>query len=171
MYASYPGLPFEFLVQRLAEAGIIAFKDKSIILPESETLFSEQEALVWESVESYLSSCLPNVPAIVDIAEATGQAQAKVSGVVKTAARHRRVFMMAANRPVLASQALAFAGTALELATTNGLSVADFRKSCGIGRNLAVEVLEYFDKIGFTLRKDGGRVILDRDRVNKLIDK
>jgi len=33
-----------------------------------------------------------------------------------------------------------------------GFGVADFRDSSGIGRNLCIEILEYFDRIGVTQR-------------------
>ncbi len=33
-----------------------------------------------------------------------------------------------------------------------GFGVADFRDSCGIGRNLCIEILEYFDRTGVTQR-------------------
>ena len=35
---------------------------------------------------------------------------------------------------------------------TQGFGVADFRDSCGIGRNLCIEILEYFDRTGVTQR-------------------
>ena len=35
-----------------------------------------------------------------------------------------------------------------------------FRDATGIGRNLAIEVLEYFDRVGFTRRSHEGRRIL-----------
>jgi selenocysteine-specific elongation factor len=35
-----------------------------------------------------------------------------------------------------------------------GFSVIQFRDASKIGRNLCIEILEYFDKVGFT-RRDG----------------
>ena len=40
------------------------------------------------------------------------------------------------------------------------LSVRAFRDATGIGRNIAIEVLEYFDSRGFTQRRGNERVIL-----------
>ena len=40
------------------------------------------------------------------------------------------------------------------------MSVVAFRDAAEIGRNLAVQVLEYFDKRGLTARKDNARRLL-----------
>ncbi len=40
------------------------------------------------------------------------------------------------------------------------LTPAEFRDGSGIGRNLAIEVLEYFDKARFTRRSASGRTVL-----------
>ena len=40
------------------------------------------------------------------------------------------------------------------IAADGSVGVSPFRKEAGIGRNLAVEVLEYFDRVGLS-RRDG----------------
>ena len=165
---AYPGLPFGFILQRLIDADIVALRDRVVVLKESVEVMSNEEKETWDPVKAYLERCLPNVPAMVDIVSETGQGQQAVSNIIKLAAREKWVFMIAHNRPALAAQLQVYARSALELSEKAPFSVADFRKAAEIGRNLAVEVLEYFDKIGFTLRKDAGRVVLDRERINKL---
>ena len=57
------------------------------------------------------------------------------------------------------------AGTARVLASESddGLfAVAEFRDRAGIGRNLAVEVLEYFDVAGYTERVGDVRRVVGR---------
>ena len=50
--------------------------------------------------------------------------------------------------------------SAYYLARAGGtLTAAAFRDRSGIGRNLAIEVLEYFDRIKFTRRVGDARVI------------
>ncbi len=46
-----------------------------------------------------------------------------------------------------------------------GFSVIQFRDASGIGRNLCIEILEYFDRIGFT-RRDGNTRFLRTDKEN-----
>jgi len=48
-----------------------------------------------------------------------------------------------------------------DMVESNGsMTVKDFRDRTGIGRNVAIEVLEYFDGKGFTRRQGNERVIL-----------
>jgi selenocysteine-specific elongation factor len=53
------------------------------------------------------------------------------------------------------------ANAALELGQGGGFTVIEYRDHVGCGRNIAIEVLEYFDSIRFTQRRDQLRVILD----------
>ena len=49
----------------------------------------------------------------------------------------------------------------LSLEVENGeLTLASFRNVSGIGRNLSIEVLEFFDKVGFTKRLGERRFII-----------
>ena len=52
-----------------------------------------------------------------------------------------------------------FAETSESLASDRNFSVADFKEKLGIGRNLAVEILEFFDSINFTQRQGNERTI------------
>jgi len=38
-------------------------------------------------------------------------------------------------------------------------TIADYRDQAGIGRNLAIEVLEYFDRLGLTRREGDARAV------------
>ena len=49
-------------------------------------------------------------------------------------------------------------------------SVVDVKKHIGIGRNLTVELLEYFDVIRFTLRKGNYRTVIDHALPAKLLN-
>ena len=46
-----------------------------------------------------------------------------------------------------------------EKSQDNMFSTADFRDATGVGRNVTIQVLEYFDRIGFTQRIGEGRKI------------
>ena len=57
-----------------------------------------------------------------------------------------------------------FAQAALDLTEDKPtLAVADIRDRLACGRNVLIEVLEYFDSIGFTRRTGNSRLILDRE--------
>jgi regulator of sigma D len=52
----------------------------------------------------------------------------------------------------------------------NDITVKALKTHWGTGRNITVEILEYFDRIRFTQRKDNVRVILDKALPAKLYD-
>jgi selenocysteine-specific elongation factor len=43
---------------------------------------------------------------------------------------------------------------------TKAFTVREFRDHTGIGRNVAIDVLEYFDGKGFTRRQENQRIVL-----------
>ena len=51
----------------------------------------------------------------------------------------------------------------IELGTETGFSVADFRDVTKIGRNVAIEILEYFDNKGFTRRDGNSRKVFGKN--------
>ena len=48
---------------------------------------------------------------------------------------------------------------AVEMGKAGNISAAAFRDRAGIGRNLTIEVLEYFDRIKFTRRVGDAHII------------
>ena len=64
-----------------------------------------------------------------------------------------------ATRYALTTTLLDFAATSVSLASERNFSVADFKEKLGIGRKLAVEILEFFDSINFTQRQGNERTI------------
>ena len=61
------------------------------------------------------------------------------------------------------SQLSEIAKKVIELGTETGFSVADFRDVTKIGRNVAIEILEYFDNKGFTRRDGNSRKVFGKN--------
>ena len=47
------------------------------------------------------------------------------------------------------------------------LTLAEFRDAIGVGRGLALQVLEHFDRTGLTRRQGEGRVAISAERMAK----
>jgi selenocysteine-specific elongation factor len=75
------------------------------------------------------------------------------------AERQGLVIRVSRNRFFLPSFLRDLQGMAADLAHKEGLTAATFRDRAGIGRNLTIEVLEYFDRIKFTRRVGDAHVI------------
>ena len=72
------------------------------------------------------------------------------------------VVSVAANRYFLTEtmHAYAKATVAANFSSDGMMKIAEFRSFTGLSRNQAIEVLEYFDRIGFTRRAGNARVVL-----------
>jgi selenocysteine-specific elongation factor len=68
---------------------------------------------------------------------------------------------VANHRYYLPEQLRLVAAIVLRMAAQEPLTVRAFRDETGIGRNVAIEVLEYFDSKGFTRRQGNDRIILN----------
>ena len=74
-----------------------------------------------------------------------------------------RVRQVAKNRFFLPEAVVSLAEIAAALGKANGergFSAAEFRDRTNIGRNLAIEILEFFDKSGLTWRSGDTRKVL-----------
>ena len=144
-------------------------KDRVAPYKQEQVLSNEQQQL-WTAIEGCLLSCGLQVPGLGDIGKKLGYEHRSVLTLCKIASKQKSLIMVADNRYVLPEHIRQLSNVVQSLANEKGhFSIVEFRKECGIGRNLAVEVLEYFDKIGFTLRAEAGRVILHKDRVDTMI--
>ena len=68
---------------------------------------------------------------------------------------------VASHRYYLPEQLREIAQIVLDMTATAPLTVKAFRDKTGIGRNVAIEVLEYFDSKGFTRRQGNDRIVLN----------
>ena len=64
-----------------------------------------------------------------------------------------------ATRYALTTTLLDFAEITESLASERNFTVAGFKDELGVGRKLAVEILEFFDSINFTQRQGNERTI------------
>ena len=97
------------------------------------------------------------------MAEQLDREPVEIERILKRAAALGFTIQVAKNRFFLPSALLRLGEIAEELAQENedGLFLAaDFRDRSGIGRNLTIELLESFDRAGFTRRTGAARCVL-----------
>jgi selenocysteine-specific elongation factor len=86
-----------------------------------------------------------------------------VERFLNRAERLGRVGRVAENRFFLPETLARLAEIARELADGSPegtFTAASFKDRCGVGRNLAIQILEYFDKMGATRRTGDTRIVL-----------
>ena len=82
--------------------------------------------------------------------------------VLREAGRSGSVIQVADNRhflPETISELASFTESLANQSEGGSFTVVEFRDASGIGRNLCIEILEYFDARGFTRREGNTRLI------------
>ncbi|MFT5349400.1 MAG: selenocysteine-specific elongation factor [Planctomycetota bacterium] len=166
----FPGIDTDLVFTHMQNLGSISVtKDRTVLSSQQQRLSEELQSL-WTAMEKGIRESSPNIPALGELTQSLKSDKKSIGELIKFAIKEKWLVAVADNRLALAEQIKQFAAIAQSLASQKAIfSVADFKNECGIGRNLAVEVLEYFDKIGFTMRKESGRVVLKQDRVTSIL--
>lgn len=128
-------------------------------LPDFTPRFNPQEAALWQHVGPLFG----DQPLWVrDIAVATQQDEETIRNLLLTAARLGHITAIVRDRYYRSDQIQIFADL-IRLRATNGgsTSAADFRNQLGTGRKLAVQILEFFDRSGFTRRRGNDHLLRD----------
>jgi selenocysteine-specific elongation factor len=63
----------------------------------------------------------------------------------------------------------ALAAAAISIAATGELRAGDFSRATGIGRNLGIDVLEFFDRIRLTRRVGDRRIVIDAQALGRVL--
>ena len=147
----------------LEREGVLVREGARVRLPGHRPRMSAADEALWRSLETLLEEGGARPPLIGEIAERTGMDTRRIATFLGRAAKLGLVVGAAKNR-YFTPAALRSLAESLEAAaeeTVDGtVTAASFRDKAGIGRNLAIEVLEYFDKIRFTRRAGNERKIL-----------
>ena len=124
-------------------------------LPGHKIILSEPDEKLWHRIAPLLLASPFQPPRVRDIAHAESLDEAVVRKLFIQVARIGRVYRVAHDhyfhRGAVAQLAELFRELACD-ASDGSLSAAQFRDRIGTGRKLAIHILEYFDRIGYTRR-------------------
>jgi selenocysteine-specific elongation factor len=163
--ARKPALPaplFVAAVRRMAEAGEVALDRTWVRRPGHEVRFSPEEERLWALMRPRLAGEPYRPPRVRDIAKAMGIDEALVRRLMHMAARRGDVEEIAHDHFFLRSVVQKMAEIAIDLAVKapeGKFSAAEFRDRLDNGRKVAIQILEFFDRHGFTIRRQDLRRI------------
>jgi selenocysteine-specific elongation factor len=126
---------------------------------------------LWAQLEPLYVHWGLNVPQLREVAARAGLAEAALRDFLKQRALTGQMARITPQRylPRQALAALAAHAMALAGASPGGqFTIGAYRDRTAVGRNLAIEVLEYFDRAGITHRGPDGRVMVHEDRARAL---
>jgi selenocysteine-specific elongation factor len=147
----------------LLHAGRIARDGVYLTLPGHRAVFSAEDTALWEQVRSLLEEGDIRPPRVLEIAEAISRDRRNTERFLARVARAGLIHQVADNRFYLPETLLGLAklATALAKESPEGeFSAADYNKRAGIGRNLTINLLEFFDRKGLTQRSGDGRKVV-----------
>ena len=146
------------LVGRLLDDGELARSGSLLHMPGHSTRLGEQVGKLLHKLRPILEKSGKVPPRTRELAEMTATPLAALEKILRQAEISNKLVRVADNRHYLPETILELATTVEKMAGgpggSAGFTVIDFRAATGIGRNLCIEILEYFDGIGFT-RRDG----------------
>jgi len=151
------------VLPRIATTGIIAFDGARARLAAHAPKLQEADDKLWRRVEPVLAQAGPRSLSVTELAEKIGNDAKRLEAFLIRAARLGMVTQISKNRFFTPASVRELAAIAERVAANNEdglLTPAEFRDGSGIGRNLTIEVLEFFDKARFTRRSAAGRTVL-----------
>lgn len=151
------------LLNRLITSGELVRTGTSLHTPAHRAQLSPTEKKFLESIRPLLQQAGRVPPRTRELVDATGIPLPTLEAILKETTRSGNLVKVAHNRHYLPETILELAEFTERLARQSdadqGFSVIEFRDASGIGRNLCIEILEYFDGIGFTRRDDNTRFV------------
>ena len=147
-------------IGHLVERRTIIRDGISLRLPGHSPRPSDSDLALWKSVALILEEGGLRPPRVRELAEELKMDHKRMEAFMKRCARQGRLMAVAPNRffPPAAVRELAEVVERLcAAAPEEGFTAAAFKNDTGIGRNVAIEVLEFFDTSGLTRRQGNVR--------------
>lgn len=162
--ARLPRDAFGALLAHAVAAGDVVSEAHLVRAPAHRARLAGTEAQFWAQLQPLLAAAPYKPPRLRDLAKATGIPEVALRRFCKQFSRAGRLMEPVPDQFFLRDAVIkmAQAAQALSAETADAFTAAQFRDRLGNGRQLAVEVLEYFDRRGLTVRRgDLRRVIKD----------
>ncbi|MEE2983083.1 MAG: selenocysteine-specific translation elongation factor [Pseudomonadota bacterium] len=138
-------------------------------LPGYTPTRSPQDEALWQRIHPLLNPSDLKVPVVHDMLDSLGMKFEDLRDFLDRSAQQAYLVKVNAKRyflPATMKRLVAFVGELVKANPDGVFSVADYRNLSGIGRNAVVDILEYFDRIGYTRRHGQVRKVLDPSRVD-----
>jgi selenocysteine-specific elongation factor len=164
--ASQPKLPkpaFDVALKKLAGSQRLVLDGAFVRLPSHEVQLTPQDRAAWEMIAPLLGGAQRfRPPRVRDLAAATGRSEGDLRRALKRAGRmgwadevaHDHFFLRST-----VSEMTAIVAKLSAAAKDGSFSAAQFRDQVDNGRKVAIQILDFFDRHGVTLRKGDERRI------------
>ena len=147
------------LIEQMRSSGVIQSHHGWLHLPEHKAGFTDEQQAIWQRAESLFA----DEPWWVrDLARDLNVEESLMRAVLRQAAQQGMITAIVKDRYYRNDRIVEFAQLIRRLDLQRGSTcAADFRDTLNIGRKLAIQILEYFDRIGFTRRRGNDHLLRD----------
>lgn len=155
---------FAALLDELVAAGRVARTGPWVHLPDHRVQLAPADEPLWrDRIEPLLQTAPFNPPRVRDIARELGLEEDRTRRLLKQLAGMGEVFQVAHDHFFTRDAVAELSAIAHELAESEGEArAASFRDRIGGGRKVAIHILEFFDRLGYSHRVgDGHRIFRD----------
>jgi selenocysteine-specific elongation factor len=169
--ATLPRAAFDAMLDELLSAGLLAQTRAWLHLPAHQASVSPADRDLFNVLRPLLDAAPYNPPRVRDVFKASGTPEDSVRQLFKRLARAGELYPVAHDHYFTASAVAALARTVVELCTAHGAARAgDFRNAIygdgSGGRKVAIQILEFFDRVGYTRRVRDEHVLRRETTVN-----
>jgi selenocysteine-specific elongation factor len=160
-----PEAAFAALIEAMRQARTIAQDGPWLRLSSHRAVLSAQDEKVWHEAGALIAADRFRPPRTRDLARALAMPEAVARASLKRLQRMGRLVEIAPDHFFLRETVAEMAALAGSLADAQGeVTAAAFRDGLDNGRKVAIQILEFFDRAGLTIRTGDQRRIR-RDRL------
>lgn len=123
-------------------------------------MLGEDDETLWQRLAPRIAAAPFQPPRVRDLAASESLDEGRIREALNACARLGRLYQVRRDHFYLAATVAEMAAIVQALEREHGrIRAADFRDRIGTGRKLAIHLLEFFDKVGFTRRIGDERVV------------
>lgn len=155
-----PDAVAQAITANLADAGTLIQERLGFRLPDHQPGLQGEDAALWQQVSTTIEADGLRPGSLADIAGKLAMPERRLQSFLTSVGRHGHAHRISNTRYITQhqlGQLRTIAETTAAESPDGTLDVRAFRDASAIGRNMAIEVLEYFDKIGITRRRGDTR--------------
>lgn len=157
-----PSHLFKAVLDDRIAAGQIVHQEQLIRALGHKPTLSPQVQREWQQLETQMKARGLNIPLRSELQRDTGFDANRLEALARPAIKSGDLFEIGEKRLALPAALRELAKLVEEFTdASGGISVIEAKQLFGLGRNLTIEILEFFDHIGFTKRSGNLRVISD----------
>jgi selenocysteine-specific elongation factor len=148
-----PAAAFAALTDALLAAGTLQRSGPWLHLPTHSIALTREEEALFQRIRPWLAEAAFDPPWVRDLARMSGKDETSMRRLLQKLARQGKLYQVVRDLFYLPESVAQLAVLVQELEHVSGETrAAGFRDRSGLSRKRAVQVLEFFDRVGYTRR-------------------